>query len=42
MMSILCDNFTNCNMSENIYETPDIKQTTFIDSIKKFIVKLFC
>ena len=42
MMSDLCDTFTNCNMSENIYETPDIKQTSFIDSIKKFIAKLFC
>ena len=41
MMSDLCDTFTDCNMSENMCETPDIKQTSFIDSIKKFIAKLF-
>ena len=41
MMSDLCDTFSDCNMSENMYETPDIKQMSFIDSIKNFIAKLF-
>ena len=41
MMSDLCDTFTDCNMSENMCETPDIKQTSFIDLIKNFIAKLF-
>ena len=41
MMSDLCDTFTDCNMSENMYEMPDIKQMSFIDSIKNFIAKLF-